>query len=114
MKKCEKTEDQKTNVRKKLKLEGQQCDTPTGYEEIWQSDDELDELELNEISKDNVSIKENQVMINISLSILFQFIADLKKANQMPFVLPLNEETQFNRLIRNNKESTSKHDIELK
>ncbi|CAK5069243.1 unnamed protein product [Meloidogyne enterolobii] len=68
---------EKKPKKKKIKLELSE----NLYEEFWQSDDELDREELDELCGGS-------------------FIADLKKCEQLPFVLPNNEAQQFNRIIK--------------
>uniref|UniRef100_A0A915MYJ0 Uncharacterized protein n=1 Tax=Meloidogyne javanica TaxID=6303 RepID=A0A915MYJ0_MELJA len=71
------------------------------YEEFWQSDDELDREELDELCGGS-------------------FIADLKKCEQLPFVLPNNEAQQFNRIIKKRRKEDGEEcekdvkDIKLK
>lgn len=83
----EKLDKEKKSTKKKVKLEPSTSEIL--YEEFWQSDDELDCEELDELCGGS-------------------FIADLKKCEQLPFVLPNNEAQQFNRIIKKRRKEDEK------
>ncbi|KAL3102111.1 hypothetical protein niasHS_003520 [Heterodera schachtii] len=72
------TEDKKEVLRRAPKSEV--VDTSNAYARHWQSDEEMDKEELDELLKDG-------------------FISDLKKGSKMPFVLPSKDEPQFRKLV---------------
>uniref|UniRef100_A0A914LS61 Uncharacterized protein n=1 Tax=Meloidogyne incognita TaxID=6306 RepID=A0A914LS61_MELIC len=90
---------EKKAKKKRIKLELSTSENL--YEEFWQSDDELDREELDELCGGS-------------------FIADLKKCEQLPFVLPNNEAQQFNRIIKKRRKEDGEEcqkdvkDIKLK
>uniref|UniRef100_A0A914I9H1 Uncharacterized protein n=1 Tax=Globodera rostochiensis TaxID=31243 RepID=A0A914I9H1_GLORO len=83
-------EDKKEVLKRAPKREN---GTLNAYEEHWQSDEEVDKEELDELFRDG-------------------FISNLKKCSKMPFVLPSKDEAQFRKLV-NKKERREEHMDEL-